>query len=80
VSAGAGPAAAAAPGGIQTLIYLRDLLRELVVRDLKLRYERSVLGRGGAISPPFPCAGGGGSVCGLPGRVPPRSRVAGRVG
>jgi lipopolysaccharide transport system permease protein len=44
VSAGAGPAAAAAPGGIQTLIYLRDLLRELVVRDLKLRYERSVLG------------------------------------
>ncbi len=26
------------------LIYLRDLLRELVVRDMKLRYKRSVLG------------------------------------
>ena len=28
----------------QRLIYLRDLLRELVVRDTKLRYKRSVLG------------------------------------
>lgn len=28
----------------QRLIYLRDLLRELVVRDMKLRYKRSVLG------------------------------------
>jgi homopolymeric O-antigen transport system permease protein len=28
----------------QRAIYLRDLLRELVVRDMKLRYERSVLG------------------------------------
>lgn len=26
------------------LLYLRDLLRELVVRDMKLRYKRSVLG------------------------------------
>jgi len=26
------------------LIYLRDLLRELIVRDFKLRYKRSVLG------------------------------------
>ena len=26
------------------LIYLRDLLRELVLRDMKLRYKRSVLG------------------------------------
>lgn len=29
---------------IQRLLYLRDLLRELVVRDIKLRYKRSVLG------------------------------------
>jgi lipopolysaccharide transport system permease protein len=28
----------------QRVIYLRDLLRELVVRDMKLRYKRSVLG------------------------------------
>jgi lipopolysaccharide transport system permease protein len=28
----------------QRLIYLRDLLRELVARDMKLRYRRSVLG------------------------------------
>jgi lipopolysaccharide transport system permease protein len=28
----------------QQLAYLRDLLRELVVRDMKLRYKRSVLG------------------------------------
>jgi lipopolysaccharide transport system permease protein len=28
----------------QRLIYLRDLLRELVVRDTKLRYKRSILG------------------------------------
>lgn len=28
----------------QSSIYLRDLLRELVVRDIKLRYKRSVLG------------------------------------
>jgi lipopolysaccharide transport system permease protein len=26
------------------LVYMRDLLRELVVRDIKLRYKRSVLG------------------------------------
>ena len=25
-------------------VYLRDLLRELVARDMKLRYRRSVLG------------------------------------
>lgn len=29
---------------VPRLIYLRDLLRELVVRDMKLRYKRSVLG------------------------------------
>ena len=29
---------------LRRLIYLRDLLRELVVRDFKLRYKRSVLG------------------------------------
>lgn len=28
----------------QRLLYFRDLLRELVVRDMKLRYKRSVLG------------------------------------
>lgn len=31
-------------GNGRQLIYLRDLLRELVVRDMKLRYKRSVLG------------------------------------
>ena len=31
-------------GNGRNLIYLRDLLRELVVRDMKLRYKRSVLG------------------------------------
>lgn len=29
---------------LRRLIYVRDLLRELVVRDMKLRYKRSVLG------------------------------------
>ena len=29
---------------LRRLIYIRDLLRELVVRDMKLRYKRSVLG------------------------------------
>lgn len=29
---------------IQRLVYFRDLLRELVVRDMKVRYKRSVLG------------------------------------
>jgi lipopolysaccharide transport system permease protein len=29
---------------MQQFVYLRDLLRELVVRDMKLRYKRSVLG------------------------------------
>jgi lipopolysaccharide transport system permease protein len=33
----------ALPTGLQ-LTYVRDLLRELVVRDLKLRYKRSVMG------------------------------------
>ena len=28
----------------QRLAYLRDLLREMVIRDMKLRYKRSVLG------------------------------------
>jgi len=28
----------------QQVVYLRDLLREMVVRDMKLRYKRSVLG------------------------------------
>lgn len=31
-------------GNGRHLLYLRDLLRELVVRDMKLRYKRSVLG------------------------------------
>jgi lipopolysaccharide transport system permease protein len=29
---------------MRRLVYVRDLLRELVVRDMKLRYKRSVLG------------------------------------
>ena len=29
---------------IQRLMYLRDLLRELVARDMKVRYKHSVLG------------------------------------
>ena len=35
---------AAKAGVLLRAIYLRDLLRELVVRDMKLRYERSALG------------------------------------
>ncbi len=35
---------ASAPLYTRRLIYLRDLLRELVSRDMKLRYKRSVLG------------------------------------
>ncbi len=34
----------AAPLHRQRLVYLRDLVRELVTRDMKLRYKRSVLG------------------------------------
>lgn len=37
----------------QRLIYVRDLLRELVVRDIKLRYKRSVLGIGWALVNPL---------------------------
>ncbi|MGB5685605.1 MAG: ABC transporter permease [Candidatus Electrothrix sp.] len=32
------------PRNVDQLIYLRDLLRELIIRDLKLRYKRSILG------------------------------------
>jgi len=35
------------------LIYLRDLLRELVVREMKLRYERSILGMAWAVLNPL---------------------------
>lgn len=35
------------------LIYVRDLLRELVVRDIKLRYKRSVLGIAWAMITPL---------------------------
>jgi len=38
---------------VQRLIYLRDLLRELVVRDLKVRYKRSVLGFAWALVTPL---------------------------
>lgn len=38
---------------LQHLIYLRDLLRELVVRDLKVRYKRSVLGFAWALVNPL---------------------------
>ena len=32
------------PHNARQLTYLRDLLRELTVRDMKLRYKRSILG------------------------------------
>lgn len=35
------------------LVYVRDLLRELVTRDLKLRYKRSVLGMAWAVITPL---------------------------
>ena len=38
---------------IQRLSYLYDLLRELVVRDMKLRYKRSVLGFGWSLLNPL---------------------------
>lgn len=38
---------------VQHLIYLRDLLRELVIRDLKVRYKRSVLGFAWALVTPL---------------------------
>jgi ABC-type polysaccharide/polyol phosphate export permease len=39
-----GMTARAANWDIRRLVYLRDLLRELVIRDFKLRYNRCVLG------------------------------------
>jgi len=38
---------------MQRLIYIRDLLRELVARDLKVRYNRSVLGFAWALVTPL---------------------------
>jgi lipopolysaccharide transport system permease protein len=38
---------------VQRLIYLRDLLRELVIRDLKVRYKSSVLGFAWALVTPL---------------------------
>src|SRR3954464_11554879 len=35
------------------LVHLRDLLRELVVRDMKLRYKRSYLGIGWTLVNPL---------------------------
>ncbi len=40
-------------GNHHRLIYVRDLLRELVMRDMKLRYKRSVLGIGWSILNPL---------------------------
>jgi lipopolysaccharide transport system permease protein len=37
----------------RTLVYRRDLLRELVVRDMKLRYKRSYLGVGWTLLNPL---------------------------
>lgn len=39
--------------GIDRARYLRDLIRELVVRDIKLRYKRSVLGLGWSLLNPM---------------------------
>jgi lipopolysaccharide transport system permease protein len=38
---------------VTRLIYVRDLVRELVVRDMKLRYKRSVLGIGWSLLNPL---------------------------
>lgn len=35
------------------IVYLRDLLRELIARDLKVRYQRSVLGIGWSLLKPL---------------------------
>ena len=37
----------------QRVIYIRDLLRELVARDIKLRYKRSILGVGWSLLVPL---------------------------
>lgn len=48
-------AMSSAPGGleVQRLIRARDLLRELVARDLKVRYKRSILGFAWALVTPL---------------------------
>jgi lipopolysaccharide transport system permease protein len=44
---------AARPDRLRRLVYLRDLLRELVVRDLTIRYKRSLLGVGWSLLVPL---------------------------
>jgi len=38
---------------LHRLVYLRDLIRELVGRDLKLRYKRSIIGVGWSLLVPL---------------------------
>jgi len=38
---------------LRTVIYLRDVLRELVIRDIKIRYKRSMLGIGWSLLNPL---------------------------
>lgn len=52
--AGAGPRGATTPrGALRRGRYLADLIRELVVRDIKLRYKRSLLGLGWSLLNPL---------------------------
>lgn len=44
---------AVAMSELQRVVYLRDLLRELVIRELKVRYKRSVLGFAWALVTPL---------------------------
>jgi lipopolysaccharide transport system permease protein len=47
------PLTASPASTLTRLVYLRDLVRELVVRDIKLRYNRSILGIGWSLAVPL---------------------------